>query len=86
MAGPLSISSIYSYVSSYNNKAANLKAFFAYGFDIQIANPDSPNKWVIHRFDICAATYIPKYELWACIQIDFKKFKAKHFNILDGSI
>lgn len=43
MTGILSILSVDSYFPSYNNKFANLKAFFAYNFDIQIANPNLLN-------------------------------------------
>lgn len=67
MAGPLSILSAHSYIPSHNNKAADLKTLFAYHFDIQIANPDLLDKWVIHKFNICAATNVEDYELWICI-------------------
>ena len=40
MAGLSSITSVHFYVLSHDNKAANLKAFFAHGFDIQIADAD----------------------------------------------
>ncbi len=85
MAGPLSISNAHSHVLSYNNEVTYLKVFFAHGFDIQTIDPNLLNKWVIHRFNICAATNVEDYELWICIRTDFKKFETKHFNILDNS-
>lgn len=85
MAGPSSISSAQPHVPSYQSKAADLKAFFAHGFDIETADPDLLDKWVSYRFTICAATNVEDYELWACIRMDFKKFKAKHFDMLDSS-
>lgn len=33
-----------------------------------------------------SATNVKNYKLWAYIQIDFKKFEAKHFDKLDSSI
>ena len=85
MAGLSSISSAQSYVPSHNNETANLKALFVHGFNIETADPYLLDKWVTHRFNICAATNVEDYELWAYIQIDFKKFEAKHFDMLDSS-
>lgn len=85
MAGFLSISSPYLHVSSHSNRAANFKAFFVHGFIILTADFDLLNKWVIHRFNIYVARNIKDYKLWACIKTNFKKFKAKYFNILDSS-
>ena len=85
MAGPLSILNTHSHVPSHDNKTANLKAFFAHGFDIQTAVSDLLNKSVTHRFNIYIATKDKNYELWICIQTDFKKFETKYFDILDNS-
>ena len=63
MANPLSISNIYFYVLSLNSKAANLEAFFIYNFDIQTTDFNLLNKWVTHRFNICAAINVKNYEL-----------------------
>ncbi len=63
MAGPSSISSTHSHVPSHDNEAADLKVFFAHDFDIQTADPDLLDKWVTHRFNICAATNVEDYEL-----------------------
>ena len=48
MAGPSSIASAHSHVLSHNNEAADLKAFFAHGFDIQTADADLLDKWITH--------------------------------------
>ncbi len=85
MAGPSSISSAHSHVPSHDNEAADLKALFAHGFDIQTVDPDLLDKWVTHRFNICAATNVEDYELWICIRTGFKKFEVKYFDILDNS-
>lgn len=86
MASSSSISSIYPHVISYKNKAASLKAFFTYGFDIQIINPNLFDMWVTHKFNICTTINVKDYELWTCILMDFKKFEVKYFNILDSNI
>ena len=85
MAGLLNILSVHSYVLFHNNKITNLKAFFVHNFNIQITNIDLLNKWITHRFNIYTAINIKDYKLWACIQIDFKKFEAKYFNILNNN-
>ena len=85
MAGLSSILSAQPHIPFYDNKIANLKALFVYGFNIKTANPDLFNKWVTHKFNICTTTIIKDYELWACNQIDFNKFEAKYFDILDSS-
>lgn len=85
IASSFSISSAHSHVSSHNNKAANLKTLFAYGFDIQTAKPDLFNELVTLQFNIYVAINIVDYKLWIGIQTDFKKFKVKYFDILDNS-
>lgn len=85
MASFSNISSIHPYVSFNNNKVTNLKIFFIYNFNIQIENLDLLNKWVIYKFNICIATNVKDYKLWAYIQMNFKKFKIKYFDMLDSS-
>ena len=85
IAGPSNISIAHFHIPSHDNEAANLKAFFAHGFDIQTADPNLLDKWVTYRFNICAATKVEDYELWISIQINFKKFEAKHFDMLDNN-
>ena len=85
MAGSSSIASTHSHVLSHDNEAADYKAFFAHGFDIQRVDTDLLNKWVTHWFNICIAANVEDYKLWVCIQIDFKKFEAKYFDMLDSS-
>lgn len=85
MASPLSISSAHPHILFYVNKTTNLKALFTHGFDIQTTDADLLNKWVTYKFNICAVTNVEDYELWIYIQIDFQKFEAKHFNMLDSS-
>ena len=63
MAGLSSISSIFSYVLSHNNKTANLKTPFTYRFDIQIADLDLLNKWVTYRLNVYTITNVKDYEL-----------------------
>lgn len=63
MANFLSISSAHLYVLSYDNKVTNLKAFFPYGFDIQITKLNLLDKWIIYKFNICIAINVKDYEL-----------------------
>lgn len=86
MADPSIILNIHFYTPSHNNKAANLKFFFAYSFDIQKLDTDLLDQWVIHGDNIYAGTNVEDYELWACIQMNFQKFVTKDFDILDSSI
>ena len=85
MAGSSSISSAQPHVPSHDNKTADLKALFVHSFDMKTADSDLLDKWVTHRFNIYAATNVEDYELWACIRMNFKKFEAKHFDMLDSS-
>lgn len=79
MAGPSSISS----AVSHDPEANDLKTVFARGLDIQTADNDQLNKFVIHRFTQYAATNIEDYSLWDSIQMDFAEFEAKQFDELD---
>ena len=85
MAGPSSISSAHSHGPSQDYEAANLKRFFAQGFDIQTADHDMLNKWVIHSLNEYATLNTEDFDLWASIRMDFGKFEAKHFDELDSS-
>lgn len=62
MANFLSISSIQPFVLSHNNKIANLKVFFVHSYDIHLLD-----KWITYKFNICVATNIKDYKLWAYI-------------------
>ena len=81
MAGLLSISS----ALSHDPETAYLKILFAQGFNIQTADHDLLNKFVIHRFNQYAALDAEDYGLWDLIQMDFEKFEAKHFDELDST-
>ncbi len=80
MAGPSSISSVH----SHDPEIVDLEILFANGMDIQTADHDNLNKYTIHRFNQYAAANAEDYGLWDCIQVDFEKFEAKHFDELDG--
>lgn len=79
MAGPSSISS----AVSHDPEANDLKTLFARGLDIQTADNDKLNKFVIHRFTQYAATNIEDYSLWDSVQMDFAEFEAKQLDKLD---
>ena len=85
MAGPSSISSAPSHVPSHDYEAADLKILFAQGFDFQTTDHDMINKYAIHKFNLYAAANDEDYNLWDCIQVDFEKFEARHFDELHGS-
>ncbi|MCJ1346234.1 hypothetical protein MMC31_004449 [Peltigera leucophlebia] len=42
-------------------------------------------EFVIHRFNQYAALNAEDYRLWNCIQMDFRKFEAEHFDELDNA-
>ncbi len=85
MAGPSSISSAVSHALSHDPETADLKVLFANGIDLQTADRDLLNKYTIHRFNEYAAANHEDYGLWDCIQIDFEKFEARHFDDLSGT-
>ena len=62
MAGPSSISSTLSH-----HKIANLKFLFRNGIDLQTADRDLINKYVIHKFNLYAADNEEDFNLWVCI-------------------
>ena len=80
MPGPSSISS----ALLHKPEAVDLKIFFANSMDIQTADHDILNKYIIHRFNQYAAANTEDYSLWNGIQVDFEKFEAKHFDEFDG--
>ena len=82
MAGVSSVSSVLS--KSRDPKNIDLKTLFVQGFNIETADHDLINKFVIHRFNQYAALNAKNYRLWDFIQIDFEKFEAKHFDIFYG--
>ena len=63
MAGPLSISSAHSHVSSYDYEAGNLHALIAYEFNFQTTDHDMINKYAIHMFNLYAATNDENFNL-----------------------
>lgn len=78
MTGALSISSIF--IKSHNSKITNLKTLFAQGFNIKTVDYNLINKFVIYRLNQYPALNAKDYYLWNCIQMNFKKFEAKHFD------
>ncbi len=85
MTGPLSIPSALSNALPHNQEATNLRILFVQGSDVQTADHDLLNMLVIHRFNQYRALNAEHYSLWSCIQIDFEKWEAKHFNELDNA-
>ena len=79
MPGPSSILS----ALLHNPKAVDLKVLFANGLNIETFDHDILNKYAIHRFNQYADANAEEYSLWDCIQVDFEKFEAKHFNKFD---
>ena len=77
MPGPSNISNVLSHDSK-----ANLKIFFDNNIEIEITNHDILNKYIIQKFNQYAAVNAKDYSLWDCIQVDFRKFEAKHFDKL----
>ena len=73
MACPSSILSAHSHVPSHDYEAADLKAFFAHGFDFQTTDQEMINKYAIHEFNLYAAANDEDFNLWVCIQVDFEK-------------
>lgn len=53
-------------------------------FNVQIADHDLINKFIIHRFNQYVVLNA-KDCLWNYIQIDFGKFEVKHFDDIDDS-
>ena len=80
MPGPSYISS----ALSHDPEAVDLKVLFANGLNIETSDHDILNKYAIHRFNQYAAAIAEDYSLWDCIQVDFEKFEAKHFDEFDG--
>ena len=80
MAGPSSISS----ALSNDAKVINPKILFGHSFDIQKADNDLLNKYVIYKFNQYAEMNVEDYCLWDSIQMYFAKFEARHFNELDN--
>lgn len=70
-------SSSVSYTQLHNHDIANLKTLFAKGFDLQTTKFDIINKYTIYKFNLYADNNNKDYNLWECIQVDFKKFEAQ---------
>ena len=85
MAGPSSISSALSNARSQDQEAADLKILFGPSFNIQIADLDLLNKYVIYKFNQYATVNTKDYSLWDSIEMDFAKFEAKNFDELDSA-
>lgn len=82
MAGPSSVSSVLS--DLHDPETTDLKALFAQGLTVETADHDLINKFVIQRFNQHRALNAEDWSLWDCIQIDFEKFEAKHFDQVDS--
>lgn len=80
IASPLSVSSNL----LHNPKTTNLEVFFAQRFNIQIADHDLINKFVIQKLNQYTALNANDYQLWNCIEMNFEKFEAKYFNDIDS--
>lgn len=80
MAGPSSISSTPLPDLLYIPEVNNQKILFYPRFDIQTADYDLLNKYVIYKFNQYIAINIEDYSFWNFIQIDFTKFEVKYFN------
>lgn len=58
---------------------------FRNGIDLQTADRDLINKYTIYWFNRYAAENANDYSLWEGIQVDFRKFEAKHFDQLEST-
>ena len=63
-----------------NSKTANLKIFFDNNIAIETIDINTLNKYAIHQFNKYAAANTKDYNLWDYIQVNFKRFKGKHFD------
>ena len=63
---------------------ANLKILFNNSTDIEIIDHNILNKYGIHKFNQYAAKNAKDYSFQDCIQVDFGRFEAKHFDTFYG--
>ena len=71
--------------SLHNLEVNNLNILFSPNFDIQTADFDLFNKYVIYKFNQYVVGNIKDYSLWDSIQMDFANFEAKRFDELDNA-
>ena len=76
IASPSSTRSVF----SHNLKVHDFNALFELSFNIQKADYNLLNKYVIYKVNQYQAINIEDYSLWESIQIDFMKFEAKYFD------
>ena len=82
MAGPSKIRS----VLSHDPEVHNFKIFFGPSFNIQKANYNLLNKYVVYKVNQYWVINIEDYSLWESIQMDFEKFVAEYFDKLNNAI
>ena len=70
----------------HDSETANLKILLDNSTAIETTDIDTLNKYAIHKFNEYAAANTQNYSLWDCIQVDFERFKGKHFDQLYSSI
>ena len=81
MAGPSSIRSAF----SHDPEVHDFKILFGPSFNVQEANYNLLNKYVVYKVNQYRAMNIEDYSLWESIQMDFVKFEAEHFDELDNA-
>lgn len=64
----------------------NFKILFRFSFNVQEADYNLLNKYVIYKVIQYQAMNIEDYSFWESIQIDFVKFEEEHFNKSDKAI
>lgn len=69
----------------YDSEVQDLKILFGLRFNVQKADNDLLNKYVVYKVNQYRAMNIEDYSLWGFIYIDFMKFRAEHFDELDNA-
>ncbi len=82
MAGPSRIKS----ALSYDPEVHDFKVLFGPSFNVQEADYDLLNKYVVYKANEYRVMNIEDYSFWKSIQMDFVKFEAKHFDQFDNAI
>ncbi|MCJ1344272.1 hypothetical protein MMC31_002475 [Peltigera leucophlebia] len=81
MASPSSIRSAF----SHDPEVHDFKILFGPSFNVQEADYDLLNKYVVYKVNQYRAMNIEDYSFWESIQMNSVKFEAEHFDELDNA-
>ncbi len=69
----------------YDPEVHNFKILFGPSYNIQEANYNLLNKYIVYKVNQYQAIDIKDYSLWEFIQMNFVKFEAEYFDQLDNA-